>query len=187
MLPSILQDIDQSFQGVLDVVLGDLSTVKTGRAKPDLILHLPIRVESYGSTLTLQELANVTSSDSQTLMIAPWDKAVIADIEKGIAKSDLGFQPVQDGDIIRITIPPLTTERRQDYVKLIEKKVEAGKVLLREERQRIKKEIDNLNGQPGVSEDDIFSAVEELDKKTHEWEAKIHGAGEAKKRDVMAI
>lgn len=186
MVP-ILQQIAKSFQGVLDVVLGDLSTVKTGRAKPDLILHLPIRIESYGSTLTLQELANVTSSDSQTLVIAPWDKTVIADIERGIAKSDLGLQPVQDGDIIRITIPPLTTERRLDYVKLIEKKVESGKVLLREERQRIKKEIDGQSGEPGVSEDDIFKAVEELDKKTHEWEAKIHDAGETKKRDVMAI
>lgn len=186
MLP-IPQYIDSTFQGVLDVVLGDLSTVKTGRAKPDLILHLPIRVESYGSTLTLQELANVTSSDSQTLVIAPWDKTVIADIERGIAKSDLGLQPVQDGDIIRITIPPLTTERRLDYVKLIEKKVESGKVLLREERQRIKKEIDGQSGEPGVSEDDIFKAVEELDRKTHEWETKIHDAGETKKRDVMAI
>lgn len=186
MLPTI-HSIDQAFQGVLEVVVGDLSTVKTGRAKPDLILHLPIRVESYGSTLTLQELANVTSSDPQTLVIAPWDKTVIADIERGIAKSDLGLQPVQDGDIIRITIPPLTTERRLDYVKLIEKKVESGKVLLREERQRIKKEIDGQSGEPGVSEDDIFKAVEELDKKTHEWEAKIHEAGEAKKRDVMAI
>ena len=92
-----------------------------------------------------------------------------------------------DGDIIRITIPPLTQERRQDYVKLIERKIESGKVLLREERQRIKKEIDDQKGRPGVSEDDIFKAVEELDKKTHEWEAKIHDAGEVKKKEVMAI
>ena len=186
MLPSP-QLIDSAFQGVLDVVLGDLSTVKTGRAKPDLILHLPIRVESYGSSLTLQELANVTAPDPQTLVISPWDKTVIEDIEKGIAKSDLGINPVLDGDIIRISIPPLTTERRQDYVKLVEKKVEAGKILLREERQRIKKEIDGQSGEPGVSEDDIFKAVEELDKKTHEWEAKIHDAGETKKREVLAM
>lgn len=183
----VLSSIDSVFQGVLDVVLGDLSTVKTGRAKPDLILHLPIRVESYGSTLTLQELASIAASDPQTLVISPWDKTIITDIEKGIAKSDLGFSPVQDGDILRISIPPLTQERRQDYVKLVEKKVEAGKVLLREERQRIKKEIDSQKGQPGVSEDDIFVAHEELDKKTREWEAKIHDAGETKKRDVMAI
>lgn len=184
---SILQSIDSAFQGVLDVVLGDLSTVKTGRAKPDLILHLPIRVESYGSTLSLQELASVSASDPQTLMISPWDKTVIEDIERGIAKSDLGLNPVLDGDIIRISIPPLTTERRQDYVKLVEKKVEAGKILLREERQRIKKEIDGQSGRPGVSEDDIFKAVEELDKKTHEWEAKIEETGEAKKKEVLTI
>lgn len=125
--------------------------------------------------------------DPQSLVVNPWDKTVIEDIEKGIAKSDLGIHPILDGDIIRISIPPLTTERRQDYVKLVEKKVEAGKILLREERQRIKKEIDGQDGKPGVSEDDIFKAVEELDRKTHEWEAKIHDAGEAKKRDVMAI
>src|SRR3989338_8276499 len=162
---TILSQIDSSFSGVLDVVRGDLSTVKTGRAKPDLVAHIPILVQSYGSTLTLQELAAVSAPDTQTLVISPWDRNILEDIARGISKSDLNIAPVIDGDIIRISIPTLTQERRLDLTKLVDKKVESGKVLLREERQRLKKEIDDQKGRPDISEDDIFHAVEELDKK----------------------
>lgn len=184
---AILQQVDQAFRGVLDVVRGDLATVRTGRAKPDLVAHLPIKVESYGSTLALQELANISAPDSSTLVIVAWDKTISEDIVRAIAKSDLHLNPVSDGDVIRITIPLLTRERRAELTKLVEKKVEAGKVLLREERQRIKKEIDHQKGKSGVSEDDIFKAVEELDRKTKEWEDKFEEAGNFKKQELMTV
>ena len=183
----ILQNINQTFSGVLDVVKDDLSTVKTGRAKPDLVSHIPILVQSYGSTLTLQELAAISAPDTQTLVISPWDKNILEDIARGISKSDLNINPVVDNDIIRISIPPLTQERRLDLTKLVDKKLESGKVLLREERQRIKKEIDDQKGKPDVSEDDIFHAVAELDKKTRDWDEKIHQAGEEKKKELMTL
>ncbi len=166
----ILSSIEESFLGILEVVNGDLATIRTGRAKPDLVAHITILVQSYGSTLTLQELAAISAPDTQTLVISPWDKNILEDIAKGISKSDLNINPVVDGDIIRISIPPLTQERRLDLTKLVDKKVESGKVLLREERQRIKKEIDDQKGKPDVSEDDIFRAVEELAQKTREWD-----------------
>ena len=184
---TILSQIDSSFSGVLDVVRGDLSTVKTGRAKPDLVAHIPILVQSYGSTLTLQELAAVSAPDTQTLVISPWDRNILEDIARGISKSDLNIAPVIDGDIIRISIPVLTQERRFDLTKLVDKKVESGKVLLREDRQRLKKEIYDQKGQPDISEDDIFHAVEELDKKTREWDGKIHQVGEDKKKELMTL
>ncbi len=184
---TILSQIDPAFSGVLDVVKGDLSTVKTGRAKPDLVAHIPILVQSYGSTLTLQELAAISAPDTQTLVISPWDKNILEDIARGISKSDLNVGPVVDGDIIRISIPALTQERRQELTKLVDKKVESGKVLLREERQRLKKDIDDQKGKPDVSEDDIFRAVADLDKKTHEWDEKIHQAGEDKKKELMTL
>lgn len=184
---SILQQIDQTFSGVLDVVQGDLTTVRTGRAKPELVAHIPIPVQSYGSALTLQELAAVSAPDPQTLVISPWDKNILEDIARGIAKSDLNLNPVVDGDIIRIFIPPLTQERRLELTKLVDKKVESGKVLLREERQRIKKDIDDQKGQPDVSEDDIFRAVEELDKKTRDWDEKIVAMGNSKKNELLTI
>jgi len=92
--------IDRTFQGVLDVVHGDLSTVKTGRAKPDLVANLPIAVQNYGSTLKLLELASISVPDSQTLLISPWDKNVIEDISRGISKSDLNLNPTVDGNSI---------------------------------------------------------------------------------------
>ena len=184
---SIFSQIDSSFSGVLEVVRDDLSTVKTGRAKPDLVASLQIAVQSYGSTLKLLELANISAPDSQTLLISPWDKNVIEDISHGISKSDLNLNPVVDGAMIRISIPVLTQERRIELTKMVDKKVEAGKILLREERQKIKKEIDAEKGNAGVSEDDIFKSVEELDKKTKEWEVKIDDLGSAKKTELMAV
>lgn len=184
---TVLSQVDPAFSGVLEVVKGDLSTVKTGRAKPDLVAHIPIFVQSYGSTLTLQELAAISAPDTQTLVISPWDRNIFEDIARGISKSDLNISPVTDGDIIRISIPALTQERRLDLTKLVDKKVESGKVLLREERQRIKKEIDDQKGKPDVSEDDIFRAVEELDKKTRDWDEKIHQAGEEKKTELLTL
>ena len=183
----MLSQIDQSFQGVLDVVRDDLATVKTGRAKPDLVANLQIAVQSYGSTLKLLELANISAPDSQTLLISPWDKNVLEDISRGISKSDLNLNPVVDGQTIRISIPALTQERRIELAKMVDKKVEGGKVLLREERQKIKKEIDAEKGNAGVSEDDIFKSIEELDKKTKEWEVKIDDLGSAKKAELMAV
>ena len=183
----MLSQIDQSFQGVLDVVRDDLATVKTGRAKPDLVANLQIAVQSYGSTLKLLELANISAPDSQTLLISPWDKNVLEDISRGISKSDLNLNPVVDGQTIRISIPALTQERRIELAKMVDKKVEGGKVLLREERQKIKKEIDAEKGKAGVSEDDIFKSIEELDKKTKEWEVKIDDLGSAKKAELMAV
>src|SRR3989339_1020611 len=150
---SIIQLIDSSFSGVLDVVRDDLATVKTGRAKPDLVANLQIPVKSYGSTLKLLELANISAPDSQTLLISPWDKNVLEDISRGISKSDLNLNPVVDGQSIRISIPALTQERRIELSKMVDKKVEGGKVLLREERQKIQKEIDAEKGNAGVSED----------------------------------
>ena len=183
----MLSQIDQSFQGVLDVVRDDLATVKTGRAKPDLVANLQIAVQSYGSTLKLLELANISAPDSQTLLISPWDKNVLEDISRGISKSDLNLNPVVDGQTIRISIPALTQERRIELAKMVDKKVEGGKVLLREERQKIKKEIDAEKGNAGVSEDDIFKSIEELDKKTKEWEVKIDDLGGVKKAELMAV
>ncbi|MBI2309368.1 ribosome recycling factor [Candidatus Collierbacteria bacterium] len=184
---STFQQIDSSFSGVLEVVRDDLSTVKTGRAKPDLVANILIPVQSYGSILKLLELANILAPDSQTLLISPWDKNVIEDISRGISKSELNLNPVIDGETVRISIPTLTQERRIELTKMVDKKVEAGKILLREERQKIKKEIDSEKGGAGVSEDDIFKAIEELDKKTKEWELKIDDLGKAKKAELLAV
>ena len=184
---TILSQIDSSFSGVLDVVRGDLSTVKTGRAKPDLVAHIPILVPSYGSTLTLQELAAISAPDTQTLVISPWDKSIIGDIRKGILEANIGMNPSIDGEIIRISFPPLTTEDREKYVKILSGKLENGKVLIRsvraDEMHLIKKNFEDKK----ITEDEKKDAETKIQELTDLYIGKIESLGEAKKSDLLQI
>ncbi len=181
-----MQKAHISFEGVVEVIRGDLGTVKTGRAKPELVEN--VMVEAYpGTRLTIKELATISAPDPHQLVIRPWDQNILAAVEKGLAVSDMGINPVVDGDIVRIVIPSLTEERRKDLVMLVHKKLEAGKNLLRRERQELKNKIEAQKGQPNISEDDIFGEVEELDKLTNEFMGKIDEMGKVKEQELMQI
>lgn len=185
-MADLLTQARQQFDGVVGVIAGDLATVKTGRAKPELVEN--VMVEAYpGTRLTLKELATISAPDPHQLVIKPWDQNILAAIEKGLAISDVGLNPVVDGDIVRISIPALTEERRKELVMLVNKKLEAGKNLMRRERQEIKNKIEAQKGQPNVSEDDIFRQVEELDKLTGEIMIKIDGMGKDKEVELMRV
>lgn len=186
-MQNILAKVEEAFSSVHELVKDDLSAVNTGRARPDLVAQVPIKVESYGASMPLQELASISAPDVQMLLISPWDKNIIGEIEKGLKKSERNLNPRIDGEVIRINILPLNEETRRELAKLIDKKIEAGKRLLRQERRTIKQEIDDQKDQPGVSEDDVFRAVEELDQKTREWEGKIDEMGNEKKKEVLTL
>jgi len=183
----MLTQARNSFEGVLGVIRGDLGTVKTGRARPELIE--PVQVEAYEGQprMSLVELAAITAPDPHQLIIKPWDQSILEKIEKALATGELGLSPVVDGDLIRINIPPLTEERRKDLVLLVHKKLEAGRNLLRGERQQIKEKIEGQKGQPGISEDDIFRQLEELQKLTEEFMGKIDELGKAKEAELMRV
>ena len=177
----------QAFEGVVEVIRGDLGTVRTGRARPELVEKVLVEAYEGQPRMALVELAAISAPDPHQLIIKPWDQNVLEKIEKGLATSDLGLNPVVDGEIIRINIPALTEERRRDLVMLVNKKLEAGKNLLRGERQRVKEKIEGQKGQPGVSEDDIFRQLEELQKLTEEFMTKIDQMGKAKEAELMQI
>ena len=177
----------QAFEGVVEVIRGDLGTVRTGRARPELVEKVLVEAYEGQPRMALVELAAISAPDPHQLIIKPWDQNVLEKIEKGLATSDLGLSPVVDGEIIRINIPALTEERRRDLVMLVNKKLEAGKNLLRGERQRVKEKIEGQKGQPGVSEDDIFRQLEELQKLTEEFMAKIDELGKAKDAELMQL
>jgi len=177
----------QEMNDVLALIVEDFKGVKTGRAKPSLVESVRVKVESYGSVLTLKELASITAPSPDMLIISPWDKSISADIEKGISLSGLNLSPVRDGEIIRIKIPPLTEETRRDLVKLVGQKAESGRRLLRQVRAESKSKIEDMKGQPNVSEDDIFNWVEELQKLTDEFNNKIDQLSEAKEKELMEI
>ncbi len=177
--------IKDRFDRVVGVVNEDMETVRVGGAKPSLVENLS--VEAYGTRMKLVELASISAPDSTQLVIQPWDKSVIHAIEKGFAESDLRLTPNVSGVIIRVIFPPLTEERRLDLAKLIHQKLESGKVLLRQARQDLKEEIEKQKGQAGVSEDDIEAELEELDKLTGEFTAKLETMAKAKEGEVMKM
>jgi len=180
-----ISDVQTKLDAVIVHLKAELAQIRTGRASASLVSD--IEVDAYDSKLMVKELGQITTPEPNVILISPWDKNVLEDISRGISKSDLNLNPVVDGQTIRISIPALTQERRIELAKMVDKKVEGGKVLLREERQKIKKEIDAEKGKAGVSEDDIFKSIEELDKKTKEWEVKIDDLGSAKKAELMAV
>ncbi len=170
---------------IIEHIEQDLATLRTGRAHTSLLDG--VVVEAYGTKMKINELASVSVPDPSSLVVSPWDKSLLETIAKGIQISGLGFNPAVDGDIIRISIPALTTERRQEMVKLLAQKVESGKVMLRNLRGEIRKQIEGLKGTDGVSEDNIEGWLEELDKKVKEVEATIDGFRKKKEAELMTI
>ena len=171
---------------VVELVVKDLLTVQTGRAKPALVED--IKVEAYeGSYMTLKEVASISATDSSSIVIKPWDPSVLKKIEEGILKSELNMQPVVDGDVVRIKIPALNEERRLELIKMVKQKIEAGKAMLRQVRIETKKEIDNQKDQAGVSEDDIREMQDRLQKLMDEYNKKLDGMEEAKEKELMTL
>lgn len=167
---------------LLDVFTQDLSTVRTGRAKPSLVEN--VEVEAYGSRMRLMELANISAPDSSSIVVRPWDKTVLKEIEKALASSELHIPPVVDGDQIRLSIPPLTGERRQELAKLVGQKKNASLEMLRDIRIKYKKQIDGQKGAPGISEDMIKHDLEELQKITDEFSKKLEEIASAKEKEL---
>lgn len=181
----LIQEAKVEMEAVIEVVIGDLAMVKTGRARPDLLEN--VQVQAYDTRMPLIELSSITAPDPHMLMVQPWDESIVETVAKGIAGSDLNLNPVVDGKLIRISIPPLTEERREELVKLVGQKLESGKVLLRGARQETKKKIEDLKGEPGVSEDDIHRLMEQLEKLTEEYMDKVEKLGENKREELRTI
>ena len=177
--------LKQKFEKVMEVVKDDMATVRVGRAKPDMIENL--FVLAYGTKMRLVELATITAPDTNMLVITPYDRSVLRDIEKAIAESEMQLSPAVSGEQIRIVIPPLTQERRQDFVKLLHQKKESGKTLIRQARQEVKEKVDALKDQNGVSEDDIYMLHEQTDKITAEYNEKVDAMTRAKEDEIMEL
>lgn len=177
--------VKKQLSQILALMTDDLGRVKTGRAKPSLIEDLKVAV--YNTTMVLKELASITAPDPQSLLVSPWDKTILESVEKAINTSDLGLHGMIDNDFVRISIPPLTEETRKDLVKLVMQKIESGKKLIRQTRNEIKKEIEDLEDQPGISEDDIKLWLEEMQKLVDETNQQLEEMGKSKEKELMTI
>lgn len=171
----------------LDVLKGDLATIRTGRATPSLVEHLTIA--SYGGTqrLKVMELATIAVTDHHTLVLTPFDQSIIGEIVKGIMEANVGLNPSIDGNVIRISIPPLSEERRQEFVKLMHQKLEGGKVMIRQIRHEIMADIRRTFLAKEMAEDGKTRLEKQIQEITDEMMAEIEVLGEHKEKELMQI
>lgn len=169
----------------LDHITHDINQLRTGRASAQMLDS--VQVEAYGTQMKISEVANVSVPDPNMILISPWDKSLVSAIEKGIISGGLNLNAVVDGSTLRIVVPPLTEERRKEMVKLLNQKLEAGKVMMRSIRTDTKKEIDAQKGQPGISEDQIERDLTALDSHLKTYLDKLEALGAHKAQDLMTI
>jgi ribosome recycling factor len=185
MLDDVYADAQDRMHKALDSLEQDYKRLRTGRASVSLVDG--IRVEYYGTATPLSQLATLTIPEPRTIVIQPWDQSVIGEIEKAILKSELGLTPMNDGKLIRISIPPLTQERRKDLVKVIKKKAEETKVAMRNIRRDANEMLKDLRKEKTISEDEQFKGQEETQKITDDFIKKVDGVFSAKEKEILEI
>lgn len=180
----IPQAASGQMQKVLDLLRHDLATIRTGRAAPSLVEHIVINAYGGSAKLKVIELATIAAQDNSTLVITPFDHATIHDIEKGIQEANIGVSPVIDSTLIRITLPPLSTERRQELIHLMKQKLENGKILLRQTRQDA---MNNLKKDNSLSEDELKRLEKEVQTITDKFMGQVDAMGKQKEEELLQI
>lgn len=187
MIDSLLNQTRDRMKKAIEVTTTDISSIRSGRATPALVEHIVI--PAYGGTqrLKVMELATITTMDAKTIVISPYDPSIIGEIEKGIQEANRGLTPVIDGEIIRITIPPLSEERRQEYIKLARVKVEGGRIMVRQVRGDAMRQVKKLQEENQISEDDKKHAEKLIQELTDEMVADLDGLLERKETELMQV
>ncbi len=180
MFKEILDDARQHMQRALESLRNQFARVRTGRANPALLEG--IRVEYYGVLTPITQVASVSTADAHLIVIKPWDKSLLQPIEKAIVQSDLGLNPGSDGEVLRVPIPPLSQERREQLVKQVRKLAEDARVAVRGARREANELVKELEG---VSEDDVQRALKEIQKLTDQFIAKVDEALRAKEAEIL--
>lgn len=179
----VIEDAGEKMAKAVDHARAEFAGVRTGRASSSLVEKLV--VDYYGSEVPLQQLASFSVPEARLLVIAPFDKGSMAAIEKAIQESDLGLNPSNDGQVIRLAFPPLNAERRQELVRLVRGMAEEGKVAMRNLRRSARDELKALEKSGELSSDDLHGAESDLDATIHRYEAKIDEALQAKERELL--
>jgi ribosome recycling factor len=185
MISMVLDDARDRMAKAVSHSRADFSGVRTGRAAPALVEKLV--VDYYGSEVPLQQLAGFTVPEARMLIISPYDKSSMGAIEKAIQQSDLGLTPSNDGTVIRLNFPPLTEERRKQLARVVRGMAEDGRVSIRNLRRAGRHDLGALEKDGDISADDLTRAEKELDKLTHQYEAEIDKALEAKEQELLEV
>ncbi|MBM4464105.1 MAG: ribosome recycling factor [Chloroflexi bacterium] len=185
MIKDLLKETEDRMNKAVDALRDNLVTIRTGRASPALVERLP--VEYYGTPTPLNQLATISVPEPRLLAIRPWDPSALADIERAILKSDLGLTPSNDGKIIRLTIPRLTEERRQELVKVVGRRVEEGKVAIRNIRRDAVEDLRELESEKLISEDEFYRAKDDIQEITDKFVARMDEIGRDKEQEILEI
>lgn len=182
-----INNIEQHIQKILDVIKTDLSTVRTGRATPALVENIVISAYGGSAKLKVIELATVAATDSQTLVITPFDPSTRDDIRKGIMETGGGLNPVDDGHVLRISIPPLSKERREELIKMMRHKLENGRIMVRQARHDAMNEIKKVHDTKEISDDDKARLEKEVQRVVDETMSTIDNWGKQKEEELLQI
>lgn len=179
----ILHTTEEKLKKGLESVTREFSEIRTGRASPTLVEGM--HVDYYGTLTLLKQLASISAPDAHLIVIQPWDPSVIPEVEKAIMKSSLGVMPSNDGKMIRLSLPPLSQERRQELVKVLHKMAEEGRVSLRTIRRDAKEHLEKLEKDKVIPEDDKFRGIDELQKQVEKYIGKIDELLKGKEKEVL--
>jgi len=185
MIDDALLAADNKMQKTVQVLKREMETIRSGRATSALVDQ--IMVEAYGTNTPLSQLASVSVPEARLLLIQPWDRSIVGHVQKAIQKSDLGLNPMSDGEVLRLVIPPPTEERRKELVKVVHKRVEDAKIAVRNVRRDALEELRKLEKDKKVSRDENVRATDKLQKLTDRFIAEVSKVGADKESEIMEV
>lgn len=183
MYQDLIKNLKTELEKTVSHLRGELASFRTGRANPSLVEE--IMVNYYGTPTPLKQTASISAPESNLLVIQPWDSNALESIEKAINDSNLGLQATDDGQFIRVKIPPLTEERRKDLTRQLHQKLEEAKISVRHHRERVWKDLQNMEKEGTISEDDKFKSKDELQKIVDEINKEIDQLGQRKEEEIL--
>lgn len=182
---NIVQTNKAQFDAAIEFLRHDISGLRTGRASAALVED--IQVEAYGTRQPLKAVASISVADAKTLNIEPWDKSLLLPVETGLRASSLGINPVNDGKLIRLPLPDLTSERRAELIKVLHQKLESAKISLRKVREDIRDQIEAAEKNKQISEDEKFKLQDDLEKMVKDYNEKVKAVGIEKETEITTI
>ncbi|MDP9806951.1 ribosome recycling factor [Trueperella bonasi] len=185
MIETALLEADDKMDKSIDVLRNEFSKIRSGRANPELFTSL--MVDYYGAPTPLQQLASVTVPEARMIIITPYDRSAMKDIERAIQEADLGVNPTDDGQVLRINLPALTEERRKEYVKLARTKAEDARIAIRGIRRKAKEELERIKKDGDAGEDEVERGEKELEALTKRFTDQVDELLEGKEADLMEI
>ncbi|MBI4432124.1 MAG: ribosome recycling factor [Candidatus Omnitrophica bacterium] len=181
----LIRDSEERMKKSLEIVQHNFASIRSGRATSGMVEN--IRVDYYGTSTPLRQVANITIPEPKVLLIHPWDPSALKSIEKAIGESDLGIAPIIDGKMIRLVIPPLTRDRREELVKIVHKQAEEGRVAIRSIRREANDKVKILEKEKKITEDESFKAQGDMQKLTDRYIQLIDQSQSAKEKDLTQV